>query len=870
MKSWISLPKIHPWLAASLIGYIINSILTQPALAEAKTKDEKLITNINRLLSQSPAPQPAPDNEIVQVTSVKANPTDKGVEVILQTSKGKELQVTNRSAGNNFIADITGAQLRNNNGEGFRFFSEKPLAGIIEINVTNINANTIRITVVGEASLPTVELFDDDEGLIFGVASSTQQEKPQTQSEKPEAPSNEPIELVVTGEQDGYSVPSSTTGTRTDTPLRDVPASIQVVPQQIIRDQQATRLDEALRNVSGVVGSSAEGIGFKFSIRGFERANILRDGFNLSSSNVSGESGIETFPETANLERIEVLKGPASILYGEINPGGVINLATKKPLAQPFYEAEVQFGSRAFVRPRIDLSGPLTPNGNLLYRLNAVYQRDDGFRDFDTENKRFFVAPVLAWKISDSTDLTLELEYLDDERPYDTGLVAVGNRVINTPRERIFNEPNDFFKTQVLNVGYTLEHRFNSNWRIRNALRYNKQDQNASVAIPLAFNETSGTLTRFDSSIDAFRENYALSTDVVGKFSTGSIKHTLLFGADLSRTFVDTFTGVNLRAPLPLNVFNPVYEAFPRNRSQQVPAFDEKTQTERLGIYLQDQISLTDNLKLLAGFRYDTVNQKLDDAPSFFNPGGKKSQNPDALTPRLGIVYQPIQELSLYASYSRSFTPNTRTTFDGNFLEPEEGEGYEIGVKAELLKEKLFATLAYYDITKQNVASPDPNFPSISGASVATGEQKSRGFEIDLTGEVLPGWNIIASYAYTDAEVTRDNVIDIGNRLVGIPRNSASLWTTYTFRSGDLQGLGLGVGVNYVGERQGDLANSFQLDSYFLTNAAIFYQRNNYRFAINFKNIFDVDYIQGTPFGRTRNIEPGEPFTVIGSVSVQF
>ncbi|MGI2905149.1 TonB-dependent siderophore receptor [Tolypothrix sp. VBCCA 56010] len=232
----------------------------------------------------------------------------------------------------------------------------------------------------------------------------------------------------------------------------------------------------------------------------------------------------------------------------------------------------------------------------------------------------------------------------------------------------------------------------------------------------------------------------------------------------------------------------------------------------------------------------------------------------------MGIVYQPIPEVSLYASYSRSFTPNTATTVNGDPLEPERGEGYEVGVKAELLRGRLSTTLAYFDITKQNVASTDPN--SLLD-SVATGEQQSRGIELDVRGQILPGWNIIAAYAYTDAEVTEDNVIEIGNRLPGTPKHSASLWTTYEFQQNSLQGLGFGIGFNYVGERQGDLDNSFRVDSYFLTNTAIYYRRNNWRAALNFKNLFDINYIQAAS-NRLFEIEPGEPFTVIGSVSVQF
>ncbi|MBN3892558.1 MAG: AMIN domain-containing protein [Nostoc sp. JL31] len=297
MKSWIFLHKQNSWLLPSLIGYIFNFAVSVPVAAQDNQKLTTQIprlselkfpaSNIKGLLSQSPTPTNPPSvprqspqrgeppqgagspyqggklgGEVTQVTGVKANPTDKGVEVILQTTQGEQLQITNRSAENNFIADIPNAQLRLPNGDAFTFRSEKPVAGITEITVTNLDANTIQVTVTGEAGLPTVELFDDNAGLVFGVVSAETAMQPpkeptnETKPEEPTAQQDEPIELVVTGEQDGYRVPDTSSATRTDTPLRDIPQSIQVIPQQVIKDQQATRLTDVLKNAPGVVVGS--------------------------------------------------------------------------------------------------------------------------------------------------------------------------------------------------------------------------------------------------------------------------------------------------------------------------------------------------------------------------------------------------------------------------------------------------------------------------------------------------------------------------------------------------------------------------------------------------------------------------------------
>ena len=874
-------------VTSSIWFYIPISAIAQEVNKQAQGKsvasvlqDSRTIREIPRLGERefpstsaqqlvSPTAQAAPTLEVVQVTGVKANGTDKGVEVILVTFKGQQLQVSNRNQGNNFIADIPNAQLRLPNGDAFTFRSQKPVVGISEITVTNQDSNTIRVTVTGETGVPVVELFDSDEGLIFGltpVASSAQtpptpqQPENQTPSEKPSAQTDEPIELVVTGEQDGYLVPDAASATRTDTPIRDIPASIQVIPQQVIKDQQITRLDEALRNVSGVTfAGNNDNRGIRFSLRGFGAqaysgsAPVLRDGFRVY--------GVQGFPELSNLERVEVLKGPASILYGEIDPGGVINLVSKQPLAEPFYEAELQVGSQPFVRPRFDISGPLTTDAKVLYRLNALYQYSQSFRNYDNDIDRFSVAPIVTWKIGDRTNLTFSLEYTKDNGPADFGIVASNNGIVDVPRSRVSNNPNDTIENTYLSVGYNLEHKFSDNWTIRNAFRYQYYTYNYSpLALPFNFDGTTGILTRFFADQDDTIKDYSLQTNVVGKLTTGSIKHTLVVGVDLNNSEESEKT--NFGGSDTINIFNPVYGPEPDPSTLPI-LFNDTTNTKRLGVYAQDQVTLLDNLFLLAGFRYDTVKRT---ATNNIN-GTEQSQTNDAISPRFGILYRVIPEFSLYASYSRSFNPNTARTAGGSPLEPETGEGYEVGVKADLLRSKLLATLSYFDITKQNVAVSDPvNF----GSSLATGEQQSRGVELDITGEILPGWNIIASYAYTDAEVTEDEPARIGSRLPGIPRHSAGLWTTYEIQAGNLQGLGFGLGFNYVGEREGGLPNTFQADSYFVTNAGLFYRRNNWRFGLNFKNLFDVNYIGTVSDNPVRGNDFGEPFTVIGSVTFQF
>ena len=364
-------------------------------------------------------------------------------------------------------------------------------------------------------------------------------------------------------------------------------------------------------------------------------------------------------------------------------------------------------------------------------------------------------------------------------------------------------------------------------------------------------------------------DSFELQTNVVGEFSTGSIDHTLLAGVDLNRRRDDgTVARGDLSVINVLNIFDPDYDSLVTPDFDTAPVvLSSEGNIDSLGIYLQDQITLLDNLKLLVGLRYDTADQESLNA-NFRNPvGTETSRFDDAFSPRVGLVYQPIEEVSLYASYSQSFAPNFGNTADGEPLEPERGEQFELGTRAELLEGRLVANLALFNITKENVATTDPDEPLFS---IAVGEQRSRGVELDVIGEILPGWDIAANYAYTDTEITEDNDGLEGNQLFGVPEHNANLWTTYDIQTGPLSGLGLGIGINFVGERFGDNANSFKLDSYFLTNAAISYQRDNWQAGLNFRNLFDVNYIESAENSRTGEINPGEGFTVVGSVSIEF
>lgn len=871
MSNLTFLPNMRFWLGISLLGYFINCAIAQSAMAEveAKGKNPEIIelgefkvpgTTIDGLLSQSPTPinSPATPAATITITGVKANPTDKGVEVILETNQGDQLQITNRSEGNNFIADVPNAQLRLSSGEAFTFRSEKPIAGITEITVTNIDSNNIRVMVVGENTLPTVELFDGDEGLIFAVASTTiatqPEEKPasETPPQEPAAQQDEPIELVVTGEQDRYRVPNASTVTRTDTPLRDIPQSIQIIPQEVLRDQRAD-ISSALLNAPSVRNAAPSNFdSLRLQVRGFFSQSTLNGikETNGLASNVG--------PDLTGIENIEILLGPNSVLLGSTSPGGTVNFVTKQPLRDPYYFIEATVGSFDFYRGEVDLSGPLDDEKKALYRLNASY-RDQGFFTDLSQTRNFVIAPVLSLELSKNTNLSIEGIYKNLEQENNNlGLPAIGTIFSNPngdiPRSRITNEGD--LDVTTARIGYRLEHKFNENWSLNNSFRYGYLNYDGTgLNVGTRLLDDNRTLLRTANDLNDRYRDYRLTTNIIGKFTTGAIKHQLLFGIDLGRLNNNLkFTG---RSGAPIDLFNPIY-------GQPVGAItfesDTNTVTDELGIIIQDQVAIADNLKLLVSGRFDSFTQTDKD----FLAGTETSQSGSAFSPRVGIVYQPIPPISLYANYSRSFQPAIGQAFDGRTFKPTRGTQFEVGVKADL-NQRLSTTLALYDITQSNVLTDDPNN---IGFSVQTGEQRSQGIELSLAGEILPGWNVFASYAYNDARVTEDNSIPVGNRVQRTTPHAASLWTTYEIQRGNLQGLGFGLGLFYVGDRAGDTGNTFEVPSYLTTNAAVFYKKDGFRAAINIRNLFNVDYFENA-FNRLR-VSPGEPFTVQGTVSWTF
>ena len=856
---------------------LVSIFLAQPASGGTETGrrgdeaigrwgDTTQVTNFppGHPVSKSPSQPSSIDllaqGNVTRVTGVEVIETDEGLELILKTVAGSERLVPLIvPEGNDLVIDLLGATLAFSIRNGLT--ETNPAPGIRKVTVNNTEENSIRVTITGENQTPSAEVVPGRDDLVLSVTpeDTTAEQEP----DEVGAIRESPLQIIATGqaEEDGYDVDEATTATRTDTPLRDIPQSIQVVPQEVIEDQGVTRIGDALRNVSGVtIQRDRSNASDRFNIRGFDNSRTLRNGFR--SGNISGNT-INISPNV--VEQIEVLKGPASVLYGQVEPGGVVNYVTKKPLNEPFYNLEFTAGSFGFIEPAIDLTGPLTEDKKLTYRFNVSYQNGGSFRDF-VDSEIISIAPVISYDFSDATSLTFEYEYLESNQTFDDGL-PIDPIVFELPRERFLGEPEDFEDINTHSFYLNLNHRFSDNIRLRSGFAAEISDTSESAFRLFELDTESGEFSRFLSESESSSDNYAWQTDLISEFNTGSIEHQLLAGFELARSSIDdefpTFFDFDADVPLAINIFNPEYDT-PRPDPNNFG--NQEGTVNTLGFYLQDQITLLPNLKLLAGGRYDFANNENDFFEDFGGEIFSESVEADneAFSPRVGLVYQPVEPISLYASFSRSFIPNTDTTSDGEIIEPERGTQYEIGVKGEF--GDFSTTLAAYDITKTNITRTDPDDPDFS---IPVGEVTSRGIELDVAGEPVSGWNIIASLFFNDAFISEgdeDNPED--DTLINAPGSGASLWTTYEIQQGSLQGLGFGAGLFYVGDREAEIPNDFVLPSYVRADASLFYDRDNWRAQLNFKNLFDKEYFESSQ--NTSLIYPGAPFTVLGSVSVEF
>lgn len=646
--------------------------------------------------------------------------------------------------------------------------------------------------------------------------------------------------VTITGTRErAYRSVVAPTANKSDTTVKETPFSIQTVTRELIEDRGVTTFGEAVRTVPGLTPQVGwGGSNDRFRLRGFATSANLKNGFRRSV--------LAPVDELVNIEQIEVLKGPASALYGRFEPGGVVNLVTKKPLDRPRTSFELTAGSEDFYRATVDSTGPLSDT--LSYRLTGSWQDNKSFRDF-VDVRTTFVSPVFQWKLGPQTRLTAELELGRRNSAFDRGF---GNSplFLRVPIHNNYAEPDARMKNDSALGSLVLEHRFDSGWDMRAGLQssYAKTD---ALWYPYGFSPISGAEgnepqvnRRKQRSIDKQTDTSAMA-EFSRRFETGALRHRVLVGADANRDQWDFTADANVGpfgfpTNLPISLYNPVHGSVATDPLQPFDASNYKSRN--LGLYAQDELQLSEQWRLLLGMRYDR--SRTYGRADYLPVTDTLARTDDAFSPRVGVTWTPSQVASFYASWSKSFLtePFSGMLRSGTLPAPSRGMQVEVGTKLSLLDGRLEPTLAIFDIRRKNGTVSDPDdFNYV----IQVGEQRSRGWELDIPFTISPQWRLLASYTHLKAEVSEDSDESmVGKLLANAPRRSASLWSTYDF-AGSAAGLSAGVGAIYVGARQANTGNTFELPSYVRWDANLAYRfgpAQRYKLQLTVQNIGDKRY----------------------------
>lgn len=538
------------------------------------------------------------------------------------------------------------------------------------------------------------------------------------------------------GPVQGYRATRSASATRTDTAIHETPQSISVVPAQVVEDIGATRLEDALDYAGGVErGNNFGGQGLtEFLVRGFSTQEFYRNGFAVNR-------GYPNMPDASTLERIEVLRGPASMLYGRGDPGGTFNIVSKQPQAERRTVLGSQVNTDGLRRGTLDTTGALDESAAFTYRLNLVAEGSDSFRDH-VESERYNIAPVLRWQLSDDTALILEGDYLHNRHPMDRGLTRYPNQAGDLSRDRFLGEESAGKLTnQNATTQLRLEHQLDSQWMLRGGIQYLDGSLDGGAVENNGLAADGRTVGRNYSERWLNWNDLAVQANLEGRFDAAGLAHTLLLGVEFDDfnydSQIDRSGGAT--SDFPIDLYDPVY-------GQPLPALTRTTtyddeNLKSYAFFLQDQIALTERLTAQVGARLERFEQRYENK---LTPAGSWDQAHNAVSPRFGLIYDLTEELAVYANTSRSFKPNRGADRSSQAFDPEKGIAHEVGIKYELPEHDLSVTAALFHITKENVLTSDP---VDSNYQVAAGEARSRGFDISVAGNITPQWRVIGGYA---------------------------------------------------------------------------------------------------------------------------
>ncbi|BDR08027.1 TonB-dependent siderophore receptor [Comamonas thiooxydans] len=644
-----------------------------------------------------------------------------------------------------------------------------------------------------------------------------------------------------------YNPPTATSATKIEAPLRDIPQTVNVVPQSLLRDQVAQSMQDALKAVPGVGFSHGDGQRDQVTIRGFSAiADQFVDGLRDDAL---------YFRDLSNIEQIEVLKGPASVLYGRGSSGGLINRITKKPGVN-LSEVGLTLGRWNQRRGEFDLARA-PQDSPVSYRLTGAIERADSYRDQQFLDRKALAASVLI-KPSSDTSVLLQADYLKDSRLTDFGIPAYQGRPVNVSPGTYYGAANardvDVSRAEVASLGATLNHRISDSLSLRNALRFYDYSLDRNNTLVGSVNEKALTASLTRGNVQRDESGFFNQTELTQKLELAGMKHQLLYGFEFGRQSKDllSYSQANVAT---VSLFNPVLPTLPL-RIDGKPSADNHSVFKVASLYLQDLVSINSQWKVLAGVRYDRFQQETHER----QPGKPDLGRTDtAWSPRIGLVYQPSSAWSYYASWSKSFQPSGETfalAANNAQLAPEKTTSQEVGVKWDLPDGKASVTASLFKLERTNIKSVDPT----SNTVVPLGVQRTNGLELTFAGEIAPSWQVWAGYAFLDGEMSTSPAVDAGQPVQGkrptlTPRQSANLWVTKALG----HGFGLGGGLNYVGARFANPGNTVTLPGYTTLDAMAYYRMGPWDVQLKLNNLLDRRYIVAG-HGSSPNLNlPGAP-----------
>ncbi len=681
-------------------------------------------------------------------------------------------------------------------------------------------------------------------------------------------------EIIVVGQRQAY---------RGDVPLKETPQAIQVLDGALLQDLGITKLEGALELASGIAKqNNFGGLWDSFAVRGFAGDENFPSGFLVNGFN--GGRGYGGPRDASNVERIEVLKGPNSALFGRGEPGGTVNIITRKPEFKTKGSVAASAGSYDTYRVEGDITGPVTQS--IAIRLNAAYEDAGSFRD-TLDSKKIVASPSILAVLTEGTTLSYEMEYVDQKVPFDRGIVAVNGDLGAIPRSRFLGEPGDGpIEIDVLGHQVQLQHDLNDDWALLLGGSYKETSfEGFSTEAELAggrqtLNSTNQFLSRQRRQRDYDTEHGVVRGELSGSFATGAFTHNLIVGADWDKFTIDTLQR-RYRPPAytagrpittannAIDVFNPVYGNLATPNAVLTNTHEVQ---DAWGIYLQDQIDITENFKIRFGGRYDDFKRNLRDNAVALSATNPKVRSYTEFSPQGGVVYNATDEISLYASYGKGFRPNSGSAANGTLFEPEKSKSYEVGAKYESEDGTLNSTVSLFTMKKTNVLTADP---VNAGFSMAVGSARSKGVEFDLNAKLPADTRLFVTYAYTDAEVAEDFLdpnfslpIREGDPLINVPKHTANLMLFKDFELGEGT-ASLGGGINHVSKRLGETGVNFYLPSYTLVKLQASYEpTEQMKLSVDVNNLFDKRYYASS-YARLW-VAPGTPRTVTGRVSYNF